>query len=102
MTSDQLPHYTQALLQVYGIPEVILHIPGKRGPKPTPKHLPPTDLHDAQVVKRRKGGRVVQVTTKIIFGSEAAVQARLAASTVSQTINTSFVAHNALRADYDS
>jgi hypothetical protein len=30
----------------------------------------------AQVVKRRKGGRVVPVTTKIIFGSEEAVQAR--------------------------
>ena len=44
-TSDQLPHYTQALLQVYGVPEVILHIPGQRGPKPTPERLPPTDLH---------------------------------------------------------
>lgn len=95
-TSDQLPHYAHALLHVYGIPEVLLHIPGKRGPKPTPKRLPPPDLHYAQVVKRRKGGRVVEVTTKIIFGSEAAVQARLAASTVSQTINTSFVERNNL------
>jgi IS1 family transposase len=90
-TRDPLPHYAHALLQVYGMPEVILHIPGKRGPKPPPKCLPPAALHDAQVVKRRQGGRVVEVTTKIIFGSEAAVQARLAASTVSQTINTSFV-----------
>ena len=94
--SDQLPHYTHALLHVYGISEVILHIPGKRGPKPIPKRLPPAELHYAQVVKRRKGGRVVEVTTKIIFGSEAAVQARLAASTVSQTINTSFVERNNL------
>jgi IS1 family transposase len=95
-TRDQLPHYARALSQVYGIPEVILHIPGKRGPKPTPKRLPPADLHYAQVVKRRKGGRLVAVTTQIIFGSEAAVQARLAASTVSQTINTSFVERNNL------
>jgi len=95
-TSDQLPHYAQALLHVYGTPEIILHIPGKRGPKPTPKRLPPADLHYAQVVKRRKSGRVVEVTTKIIFGSEAAVQARLAASVVSQTINTSFVERNNL------
>ena len=94
-TSDQLPPYTEALLQVYGIPEVILHIPGKRGPKPTPS-ASPTDLHYAQVVKRRKGGRVVQVTTKTIFGSEEAAQARLAASPVSQTINTSFVERNNL------
>jgi IS1 family transposase len=94
--SDQLPHYAHALLHVYGTPEVLLHIPGRRGPKPTPKRLPPADLHDAQVVKRRKSGRVVEVTTKIIFGSEAAVQARLAASLVSQTINTSFVERNNL------
>jgi hypothetical protein len=53
-------------------------------------------LHYAQVVKRRKGGRVVHVTTKIIFGSEEAVPARLAASPVSQTINTSFVERNNL------
>ena len=96
-TSDQLPHYGRALLRVYGIPEVLLHIPGKRGPKPIPKLLPPADVHYAQVVKRRKRGRVVHVTTKIIlFGSEEAVQARLAASPVSQTINTSFVARNNL------
>ena len=95
-TSDQLSHYAHALLNVSGIPEVILHIPGKRGPKPTPKRLPPADLHYAQVVKRRKGRRVVEVTTKSIFGSEAAVQARLAASTSSQAINTSFVERNNL------
>jgi IS1 family transposase/transposase-like protein len=95
-TSDQLPHYARALLHVYGIPEVILHIPGKRGPKPRPKLLPPSHLHYAQVVKRRKGGRVVKVTTKIIFGTEEAVQHRLAVSPVSQTINTSFVERNNL------
>jgi IS1 family transposase len=95
-TSDQLPHYAHALLPVYSMPEVILHLPGKRGPKLTPQCLPPADLHYAQVVKRRQGGRVVEVTTKIIFGSAAAVQARLAASTVSQTIHTSFVERNNL------
>ena len=95
-TSDQLPYYAHALLHVYGMPEVILHIPGKRGPKPKLKLLPPSDLHYAQVVKRRQGGRVVQVTTKIIFGTEEAVQDRLAVSTVSQIINTSFVERNNL------
>jgi IS1 family transposase len=39
---------------------------------------------------------VVEVTTRIIFGSEAAVQTRLATSVVSQTINTSFVERNNL------
>jgi hypothetical protein len=39
---------------------------------------------------------VVKVTTKIIFGSEEAVQHRLAVSPVSQTINTRFVERNNL------
>jgi IS1 family transposase/transposase-like protein len=94
--SDPLPHDARALLQVYGIPEVILPIPGKRGPKRKAKLLPPSHLHDAQVVKRRKGGRVVKGTTKIIFGTEEAVQHRLAVSPVTQTINTSFVERNNL------
>jgi IS1 family transposase len=95
-TSDQLPHYPKALLNGYGIPEIIIHIPGKRGRKPKPKLLPPPDLHYAQVVKHRENGRVVEVRTKIIFGTEAAIQARLAASTVSHTINISFIERNNL------
>jgi hypothetical protein len=75
-TRDPLPPYAHAWWHGYGIAEVILHIPGKRGPTPTPKRLAPTDVHDAQGVKRRKGGRVVDVTTQIIVGSEAAGQAR--------------------------
>ena len=54
--SDQLPHSAHALLQVYGTSEILLHIPGKRGPLPLPKRLAPADWHDAQVVKRRKSG----------------------------------------------
>lgn len=95
-TSDQLYHYPKALLNGYGVPEVMLHIPGKRGRKPKPKLLPPANLLYAQVVKQRQKGRVVEVTQKVIFGNEAAIQARLAASTTSQTINTSFVERNNL------
>lgn len=95
-TSDQLAHYPQALLNGYGIPEVIVQIPGQRGRKPKPKLLPPTDLLYAQVVKRRQRGRVAEVTKKVVFGSAQAIEARLAASTVSQTINTSFVERNNL------
>ena len=38
----------------------------------------------------------MEVTTKIIFGSEAAVQARLAVSPVRQTMNTRVVERNHL------
>jgi IS1 family transposase len=95
-TSDQWPHSPQALVPVSGTPESILHRPGKRGPTPTPKRLPPADLHDAQVVKRRQSGRVGEGTTRSICGSEAAVQTRWAASVVSQTIHTSVVERNTL------
>jgi IS1 family transposase len=95
-TSDQLAHYPHALLNEYGIPEVIVQIPGQRGRKPKPKLLPPSDLLYAQVVKRRQRGRVVEVTKKVVFGSEEAIEACLAASSVSQTINTSFVERNNL------
>jgi len=53
-TSDSLPLSAHALFHGYGTPEVRLHIPGKRGPKPPPKRLPPIYLHEAQVVKRRQ------------------------------------------------
>lgn len=95
-TSDQLSHYPNALLNGYGIPEIIVQIPGKRGRKPKPKLLPPSDLLYAQVVKRRQRGRVVEVTKKVVFGCEQAIEACLAASTVSKTINTSFVERNNL------
>ncbi len=95
-TSDQLPHYPKALLHGYGIPEIIIQIPGKRGRKPKPKLLPPAPLLYAQVVKRRERGRVVDVTTKVVFGSEEAIHQRLRSSDVSQTVNTSFVERNNL------
>ena len=45
----------------------------------------------AQVVKKRQKGRVVEVSTKVVFGDSDAIAARLADSPVSRTINTSFV-----------
>jgi len=95
-TSDQLPEYPHALLKGYGVPEVLIDIPGKRGRKPLPKLLPPSTLQYAQVVKHRRHGRVVAVTTQVIWGEEEAIQARLEASAGSQTINTSFVDRNNL------
>jgi len=56
---------------------------------PAAQTLP--NLLYAQVVKRREKGRVVAVTRKIILGEADEISARLAASTTSTTINTSFV-----------
>lgn len=95
-TSDQLPEYPQALLKGYGLPELLIEIPGKRGRKPEPKLIPPSNLQYAQVIKHRRKGRVVEVTTQVICGDERRIQAHLSASPVSQTINTSFIERNNL------
>src|SRR2546426_11420685 len=88
-TSDRLPEYEQALLTTYGAwyqPE--RH--GTRGAYPKPRRRPLPGLLSAQVVKKRTKGRVVEVGTRVVFGTQAAVAACLANSTVSQTVNTSF------------
>ena len=89
-TSDQLPAYTKALLNVYGT----WHQPerhGDRGRYPSKRRMPLPNLLYAQVVKRRERGIVVEVSRKIIFGDAAMLEAQLRASAVSTTINTSFV-----------
>ena len=89
-TSDQLPAYQNALLHTYGI-WVQPERNGSRGRLPKPRLIPAPDLHYAQVVKRRSGGRVTEVTTKIIFGTPEAIALQLAHSPVSNGVNTSFV-----------
>lgn len=90
-TSDDLPHYTGAVLQTYGVLEQGKRRPGQRGRLRKPRVLPPPELRDALVVKKREQGRVVSVGTEILFGDEATISALLAASPVRNTINTSYV-----------
>jgi transposase-like protein/IS1 family transposase len=89
-TSDQLPEYRAALLRTYGTWQQFPRR-GSRGPQPKPRQVPLPDLLYAQVVKVRQQGRVVEVGTKIVFGTSEAITHQLALSPVSQTINTSFV-----------
>jgi transposase-like protein/IS1 family transposase len=89
-TSDQLPEYRTALLNTYGY----WYQPARRsnrGRLPKPRQAPDPDLIYAQVVKKREQGRVVEVRSKVVFGTPEQVAACLAASPLSQTINTSFV-----------
>ena len=50
----------------------------------------------AVVIKEREGSRVVRVTTRLVYGTEEQLQARLKTSPVSSTINTSGVERNHL------
>jgi IS1 family transposase len=90
LTSDQLPEYAEALLHPFGRwfqPER----QGTRGRYPNLRRLPVADLLYAQVVKVRDGSRLVELKTRVVYGSADAVAARLADTPVSITINTSFV-----------
>ena len=94
-TSDELPHYADALLDAYGV----LQTPPRRagpGRPPLPRKYPPPDLCYAVVVKERDSGRVVNVTTRIVYGSEEQIDAALQNSPVSQVINTYGVERNNL------
>ena len=89
-TSDQLPEYAEALLHTYGRwiqPER----QGKRGRYPNPRRVPLADLLYAQVVKVRDRQRVIEVKTNVVYGTPESIAACLAASPVSDQINTSFV-----------
>ena len=94
-TSDELKHYDDALLAAYGI-RYEFPKTGKRGRPRKPILIAPTKLLYAQVVKRRKKGRVVSITTRVVFGTEKAVAAKLKQSPVSKAVNTSFVERNNL------
>src|SRR5512142_1256287 len=90
LTSDEHAPYETAIREVYGVEQPRPRRPGPgRPPKPVKVLLP--DLCYATVRKRREKGRVVEVVRTLVFGTLALLHALLGRSTVSTTINTSFV-----------
>lgn len=67
--TDGLDFYRGALLNQYGV-RVEYQKTGKRGRPKNPKIVPPDDLNYAQVVKKRKGGKLQKVEKKVIFGKD--------------------------------
>jgi IS1 family transposase len=90
MTSDDYPAYATAILEAYG-QEVTTTPSGRPARRMIPAKVPPPGLNYATVEKRREKGRVVEVVTRVVFGTMAAVQAALAKSKSSRSINTSFL-----------
>jgi hypothetical protein len=88
LTSDSLSQYVKAILRVFGV-WIQPQRKGNRGRIPNPKQVPPEGLNYATVHKERKKGRVVSVTTKVVYGCMKDVLAVLAP--LGQTINTSFI-----------
>jgi hypothetical protein len=89
-TSDDDPAYATAIL---GADSVTVTPPrtGKPGRPRAPYQAPPPGLNYAVVTKRREWGRVVEVGTRVVFGTAAAVLRALGRSAVSRAINTAFV-----------
>jgi IS1 family transposase len=90
MTSDSYPAYETAILHAYG-ETVTPPRTGKPGRPKAPYTAPRAGLTYAAVEKRREKGRVVEILTRVVFGTMAAVAAALARSATGRTINTSFV-----------
>src|SRR4051795_6109828 len=90
ITTDEYSAYEGAILEAFG-DEVVPPRTGKPGRPRGPYKVAPAGLNYATVHKARKKGRVVGVATRVIFGTAASVQAALARSAVSRTVNTAFV-----------
>jgi IS1 family transposase len=90
MTSDEYPAYKAAIFEVYGIAKECPRTGRPGRPRKRVKVLP-KGLKYATVHKERKDGRVVKVTTRVIFGTMVAVLAALALSLVSKVVNTVFI-----------
>ncbi len=90
VTSDDYPAYETALRAAYG-QEVTTTASGRPSRKMVPEKVPPPGMSYATVEKRREKGRVVEVITRVVFGTLALVQAALARSKASRRINVAFL-----------
>jgi hypothetical protein len=90
MTSDAYPAYETAILDAYG-ETVTPPRTGNPGRPRGPRKEPPPGLVYATVEKVKRKGRVVEILTRVVFGTPAAAEAALAGSRVSRRINTSFL-----------
>jgi IS1 family transposase/transposase-like protein len=90
ITTDEYAPYQGAILEAFG-EEVVPPRTGRPGRPREPYKVAPKGLCFATVHKVRKKGRVVDVVRRVVFGTAAGVEAALADSRASGTINTAFV-----------
>jgi IS1 family transposase len=96
VTSDQLACYATVIRQVWrslSPPQRDRRCKRRKRHK-QPKSVADPALNYAMVCKQRENGRVVSVQTKTVFGTAASLAAALNQSSVSSTVNTSFVERN--------
>ncbi len=90
MTSDEYPAYPAAIVAAYAVVQEQPRT-GRPGRPKTPVSVLPKQLKYATVHKERANGRVLKVTTRVVFGTRTAVRAALALALVSTVVNPVFV-----------
>jgi hypothetical protein len=88
ITSDEHRPYKEAILRAYGVEATTT--PGGLPARAARKIAPPS-LCYAAVHKVRRRGRVVEVLTRLIFGTAALLASALSASAASHAVNVSFL-----------
>jgi hypothetical protein len=95
ITTDGYAVYEAVVLDTYGVWRAELGLTPKEEAGFARLGMPafyfPVEITYATVRKERKGGRVVEVTSRVVLGSEAQAEEALGESERSQTLNTSFV-----------
>jgi hypothetical protein len=90
MTSDEYKPYGEAILEAYGEPYPRRRR-GRRGRRPKPGRRVPGDLLYVVVHKHRRKGRVVRVSTRLVYGRPEDLATALEASGSSRAVNIAFV-----------
>ena len=90
-TSDELPAYEEAFLDNFSEELPVEKTGGRGRPRIKSNKKANKDLKLAQVHKTRKNGKIVEISTKYVFGDPNEIEEIIRNSPVSNMINTSFV-----------
>jgi IS1 family transposase len=88
MVSDEYDSYATAIRETYG-EEVVPERTGRPGRPAQPYKAIPEGLTYATVHKEREGGRVVSVSTRVVYGTAEAVEEALETLDIGEKVNTS-------------
>ena len=95
ITTDGYGVYETVILDTYGVWREELGLTPEEEAEFDRTGMPefyfPVEITYATVLKAKEGGRVVEVTSQVVLGSEEQAEETLEESERSQTINTSFV-----------
>jgi hypothetical protein len=95
ITTDEYAPYKPVILDTYGVLREELGLSPEEEAEfdrlGVPEFSFPVEITYATVHKEKEGGRVVEVTERLVLGSEEHLEQTLTESEQSQTVNTSFV-----------